>query len=172
MEGSSKRLLPWIAIHGPKLWYQSERTRDYVIVLKRIKYQSFINITNMLSESICYLLSTFKCRRACKFSCFPSLGPPEKFILTLSALQVFPINVCIIRVSCSLCLQQHFYHPKFSTVANFRINGINQTVDFIVVMLWPHQGAICTLITTSSNMQNPSFPDTFNSKSHHAVIPA
>lgn len=142
-----------IAIHGPNLWYQSERTQDYAIVFRRIIYQSFINITNMLSESICYLLSTFDYKRVfvCVFSCFPSLDSPEKFILTSSTLQVFSINIYITRVSCRLCLQ-HFSSPKFLTVADFRINGINQTVELIVVVLWPHQGAVCTLTTTSSNM--------------------
>ncbi|CAM9234394.1 unnamed protein product, partial [Bubo scandiacus] len=89
--------------HGTNLWHQSERTQDYVIVHRRIKYRSFINNTNILSKSICYLLSTFDCKRVCVyvFSCSPSLESPEKFILT-STVQVFLINIYIISVSCRI----------------------------------------------------------------------
>jgi len=38
-----------------------------MIILRRIKYQSFINITNMLSKIICYLLSAFDHKRVCVY---------------------------------------------------------------------------------------------------------
>uniref|UniRef100_A0A8C8BJY7 Uncharacterized protein n=1 Tax=Otus sunia TaxID=257818 RepID=A0A8C8BJY7_9STRI len=88
---TSKRYI--FSTHGANLWHQSERTQDY----------SFINNTNILSKSICYLLSTFDCKRVCVyvFSCSPSLESPEKFILT-STMQAFSINIYFIRVSCRI----------------------------------------------------------------------
>lgn len=64
------------------------------------------NVTNMLPETICYLLSAFdhKTVSACVVSCFSSLDSPEKFILTSSTLQIFSVNIYIITVSCRLCL--------------------------------------------------------------------